>query len=178
VFESTELVPLALVEKAPGPVVATIPEEQDRAAGALAAGRVRASLADLWQVIRDPSHLPRHIPMIADVRIDGEQVALRLRFRIAVLSVRFGFEGLLVVEEGKSLEVKWTKGEPRRTRIRFEVFELTPTESALYVTSCFDVTSLGWLVRVFFKNHPEVALGVHPGSALSLFDAIQRAAKR
>jgi hypothetical protein len=129
----------------------------------------------VWAVVTDLAHLPGRVPMIHRVKLEGERVSMQLRFRVSLLSAGFGFVADVAREPGRALELRYVSGEPRAMHIRFE---LAPESGGTVVSIgvAFDIHSLGWLVNFFLKNHPEIQFGVFPGSALSLLDAIARAA--
>ena len=41
----------------------------------------------------------------------------------------------------------------------------------------FDQTSLGWLVKIFIRHHPEIDWGVHAGSTMSISSSVRKAAE-
>jgi carbon monoxide dehydrogenase subunit G len=146
--------------------------------GAIAAVRVAAPPERVWAIIRDVEAYPSRIPMIDKVKVEGDRLTMRLAFRIALFTARFGFTATLTRDEGRSLEVKYESGEPRDILLRFD---LVPTPDGdgtlLYVASSFDLSTLGWLVKFFLKHHPEIRYGVYPGSSLALLDSIRQAAE-
>lgn len=40
----------------------------------------------MWDMIRDVSHFPSRLPMVHQVHVDGNRVAMQLRFKIAFFS--------------------------------------------------------------------------------------------
>jgi hypothetical protein len=46
----------------------------------------------------------------------------------------------------------------------------------IYVHIGFDIESLGWLVKLFLKHHPEIQFGVFSGCALALLESMRTAA--
>ena len=37
----------------------------------------------------------------------------------------------------------------------------------------YDIYSLGWLVKYFLRHHPEIQLGVFPGTVLTILDSLR-----
>jgi hypothetical protein len=165
--------PPEVVAAAAGPLVAVEPAPDGRPVGAIAAGRLPVEPARIWQMLADVERWGAHIPMIHHMHREGDRVTSKLRFRIALFSVGFGFTADASYEEGRWLELRWVSGEPRALRIRFE---LAPVEggTVVYAGVAFDVMSLGWLVKFFLKHHPEILYGVFPGSALTLYEALRK----
>jgi hypothetical protein len=114
--------------------------------------------------------------MVHAARRVGDDVTFDLRFKVGFFSVGFQFTARATYEPPRSLELRWTAGEPRDIRLRFT---LTPLEGgaacAVEGDGEFDLQSLGWLVKYFLRHHPEIAHGVFPGVALVLIDSLKRA---
>ncbi len=145
---------------------------------AVAATRVEASRARVWDMIRDVSHFPSRLPMVHQVHVDGDRVAMQLRFKIAFFSTKFGFELRHREEDREWAELSYLSGEPRDIHFRFDLADGSiPDTTILQVTIGFDARSLGWLVTVFLRNHPEIQLGVYPGAAFAVLDAVKRASE-
>jgi ribosome-associated toxin RatA of RatAB toxin-antitoxin module len=160
------------------PLVRVIVGPRDEPRGAVAAVRVAASPERVWEIIRDVEAYPSRIPMIERCTLDGDRLTMRLAFRIALFTARFGYTAKVTRDEGSSLEVNYESGEPRDLRLRFDVVPAPAGDATLlYVASSFDVATLGWLVKFFLKHHPEIRYGVYPGSSLALLDSIRRAAE-
>jgi carbon monoxide dehydrogenase subunit G len=148
-----------------------------RPIGATARARIERPAADVWAAIADVERFVRHIPMVHTATRRGDDVAFDLKFKVGVLfSVGFRFEARATYLEGRKMELRWTSGEPRDVYLRFEI-EPTDEGRACMIEGegAFDVMSLGWLAKYFLKNHPEIELGVFPGTALVLVDALRRA---
>jgi ribosome-associated toxin RatA of RatAB toxin-antitoxin module len=160
------------------PLVRVTLGPDDAPRGAVAAVRVAAPPARVWAIIRDVEAYPSRIPMIDRVTVDGDRLTMRLAFRIALFTARFGYTARVTRDEGRSLEVHYESGEPRDLHLRFDLVP-TPDGAAtlLYVASAFDLSTLGWLVKFFLKHHPEIRYGVYPGSSLALLDSIRQAAE-
>jgi len=167
-----------LVAASRDPLVRLTLGPNDEPRGAVAAVRVAATRERVWAIIRDVEAYPSRIPMIDKVKVEGDRLTMRLAFRIALFTARFGYTAKLTREEGRWLEVSYESGEPRDLRLRFDL-EPTPDGAGtlLYVASSFDLSTLGWLVKFFLKHHPEIRYGVYPGSSLALLDSIRQAAE-
>ncbi len=148
------------------------PDGHPRAAEAEA--RLSRSAEVLWAAIVDVDGYPGRVPMIHRVRRTGDRVTVQLRFKIALFSVGFVFVEDERAEEGRALELRWVSGEPRGLHLRFALEPEGPGSCRVKTYAALDVSSLGWLVKVFLRHHPEIALGVVPGVALNLIDAMRR----
>jgi hypothetical protein len=148
--------------------------------GAVMCGVVRAPAQTVADVIADVSGYAGNVPMLDRVRRQGDRVTVTLRFGISLFSVRFEFVADALYDQGgRWLELRWVSGEPRDLVIRFDLAEAeSADETLLHVAMRFDVMSLGWLVKLFIKHHPEIRYGVVPGAALTLFDGLARVAER
>jgi hypothetical protein len=158
------------------PIVQLHLQADGLAVGATAIERVRATPERAWAVLTDVAGYAGRIPLIEQVRLSGTRVRIDLRLRIALLSVGFHFEAEVTIDEGRSVELRWVSGEPKAIRLRFD---LLPDGDELFVRAAchFDVLSLGWLVKLILRHHPEVRAGVFSGTALVLTDAFRRAAE-
>lgn len=145
--------------------------------GALALGKIRAPVPEVWQVLSEIERLPERIPMIHRTKVDGDRLEMQLRFKIALLSAKFGFEARADEIAEKRLVLSYVAGEPRDIEIRFDLAPLDDRTTALFVGMAFDIESLGWLVSFFLKNHPEIRYGVYPGCVLSLLDSFRAEAE-
>jgi carbon monoxide dehydrogenase subunit G len=152
--------------------------DRGKPCGALALGRIGAPVPEVWQVLSEIEKLPDRIPMIHRTKVDGDRLEMQLRFKIALLSAKFGFEARADEIAEKRLVLSYLSGEPRDIEIRFDLAPLDPATTGLYVGMSFDIESLGWLVSFFLKNHPEIRYGVYPGCVLSLLDSFREEAER
>jgi ribosome-associated toxin RatA of RatAB toxin-antitoxin module len=159
-----------------GPVVHLRVSADGQPLGAVATARIEHSVAEVWAVLSDIERYARFLPMVDRARRTGDRVQLDLKFRVGFFSAGFEFTADATYEAEKWLELRWISGEPRDVRLRFA---LTPIEGAnacmVDGDASFDVYSLGWLVKFFLKNHPEIQHGIFPGVSLVLLDALQRA---
>jgi ribosome-associated toxin RatA of RatAB toxin-antitoxin module len=148
--------------------------------GASGALRLAAPPTAVWALVSDVERYPNLVHMIHRAKRTEEEAWIQLRFRMAVLSAKFGFYAALRQEPERWLELSYTSGEPRDIRLRFE---LEPVDNGaatlLRVAVTYDIYSLGFLVKFFLRHHPEIQHGVYPGTVLSLLDSIRLAlAKR
>jgi ribosome-associated toxin RatA of RatAB toxin-antitoxin module len=150
-------------------------EGHPRAASAEA--RIEHPVARVWAVVSDVNAYAERIPMVHRVRRDAERVTVDLRFRVSLLSVGFQFVADMKHEPERWLELRGVSGEPRGIRLRFE---LTPLDGGracmLRGEGEFDALSLGWLAKYFLRHHPEIENGIFPGVALTLVEAMRKAA--
>jgi len=144
--------------------------------GATAACRIPAARGRVWEVIQDVERYAGRVPMIHRVRRDADRVRVDLKFKVALFSVGFSFVADLVYSDGESMHVRYVSGEPRGFELHYALEEIDAGATLLHTSTAFDVTSLGWLVKYFLKHHPEIQLGIMPGVALGVLDAIRTAA--
>lgn len=167
------------VEGASGPLVHVRLGADGQPVGALAARRLRAAHDRVWQVLTDLDGMATRVPMIQKVQRDGRHVTVHLRFGVSLFSAHFAFKAEPVVEEGRSLELRYVEGEPRELTIRHDLLPARDEgHVVLYTAIGFDVYSVGFLAKFFLKHHPEIRYGVYPGSALALLDSVRRAVER
>jgi hypothetical protein len=159
-----------------GPIVRVRVAPDGRPTGAAASARIDAPIADVWAAVADIEGFARHLPMVHRAKRRGDSVSFELKFRIGFFAVGFAFTADATYEAERWLELRWTSGEPKDVRLRFEL------ESADEGRACivqgdgeFDLHSLGWLVKYFLKHHPEIQHGIFPGVALVLIDSLRRA---
>lgn len=145
--------------------------------GAAAVARIEHPVSVVWAAVADIERYARHLPMVHRARRQGDDVTFDLRFKIGFFSVGFQFSARATYEAERWLELRWTEGEPRHVRLRFDV---KPTDDG---RACnvegdgeFDLMSLGWLTKYFLRHHPEIQFGIFPGVALVLIDSLRRAA--
>lgn len=167
----------ALVHRDGDPVVRVLQDDAGRPKGAIAEMRLAASPARVWEIVRDVEAYPGRVPMVHKVRLEGDRLWMQVRFRIALFSTKFAFTAKATWENERWLELDYVSGEPADINLRFEV---TPEDDGaatkIVVRVTYDPRSLGWLVKVFLRHHPEIELGLFPGTALVLLDALRRAA--
>ncbi len=157
------------------PLVRVRMSPEGKPVGAAASARFERPVGEVWAAIKDVERLARHLPMVHRVQRRGDLVTLDLKFKVAFFSVGFQFTAAATYEEEQWLELRWTSGEPRDIRLRFD---LSPEDEG---RACvvrgdgeFDLTSLGWLTKYFLRHHPEIQFGVFPGVALVLVDSLRR----
>jgi ribosome-associated toxin RatA of RatAB toxin-antitoxin module len=144
--------------------------------GATAACVIPAGRDRVWEVIQDVERYAGRVPMIHRVRRTDDRVRVDLKFKVALFSVGFSFTADLVYAAGEWLAVRYVDGEPRDFQLDYALEELDAGRTLLHTRTSFDVNSLGWLVKYFLKHHPEIQLGIMPGVALGVLDAIRAAA--
>lgn len=144
---------------------------------ATAARKIAAPKDRVWRIVSDVDGLVHRVPMMDRVHVEGSRATVHLRFGIGLFSARFAFKVERRMEEGRAMELHYLEGEPKDLLIRHELVESSaPGATLLYTTVGFDAFSLGFLAKYFLKHHPEIRFGVFPGSALTLSDAVNRAA--
>jgi ribosome-associated toxin RatA of RatAB toxin-antitoxin module len=148
---------------------------EGRPRAATARARLSVSPERLWAAIVDIEAYPGRVPMIHRVRRAGDRITVTLRFKLALFSVRFEFVADAVAVPERSLELRWASGEPEGLLLRFDIEPAAPGTCLVRARAELDVTSLGWVVKVFLRHHPEIELGIVPGVALNLIDAMRRA---
>jgi carbon monoxide dehydrogenase subunit G len=160
-----------------GPVVTIRSDSDGKPIGAAAAAVISHPPELVWSALRDVETYAKHLPMVSRVRQAGDDVTFDLRFKIGFFSVGFQFSAHVTRQEGRSLELVWTGGEPKDIRLRFT---LAPAEGGRACSvegdGQFDLNSLGWLAKYFLRHHPEIQFGVFPGVALVLIDSLRTAA--
>ena len=147
-----------------------------QAVGAVGVTRLRRPPTEVYAVVRDVARFGAEIPMIHHSRREGDRVTTDLKFKVALFSARFSFTCDVLEDPGHSADFRYVAGEPRDIRIRFDLMPLDDGASTL--VRCllhFDVQSLGWLVKLFLRHHPEIRHGVYAGSVLVLLDALHAA---
>ncbi len=106
-----------------------------------------------------------------------ERFRANLCFKIAIFSVRFHFAVNVRRESNRLLELSYHAGKVRDLLIRLQLQSEQAESTILQCRVRFDIYSLGWLVNLFVKHHPEIEWGIHPGSALSIAQAVRRLAE-
>jgi ribosome-associated toxin RatA of RatAB toxin-antitoxin module len=164
------------VEQASGPLVSVRLDTAGDPMGATAVKRIRADREKVWRTITDVQGMAKRVPMIDRVKQEGRFVTVHLRFGVSLFSANFAVKVEQVVDEGKSLELRYVSGEPKGLLIRYDVTEAREAGcSLLCATVEFDVYSVGFMAKVFLKHHPEIRYGVYPGSALALMESVRKA---
>jgi carbon monoxide dehydrogenase subunit G len=160
-----------------GPVVRVRTDSHGKPRGAAAAAVIAHPPELVWAALRNVEQFAKHLPMVHRTRQTGDDVTFELRFKVGFFSVGFQFDAHITFDDGRSLELVWTGGEPKDIRLRFT---LTPVDGG---RACsvegdgeFDLTSLGWLAKYFLRHHPEIQFGIFPGVALVLVDSLRSAA--
>jgi carbon monoxide dehydrogenase subunit G len=160
-----------------GPVVRVRTDSDGKPRGAAAATVIAHPPELVWSALRNVEQFAKHLPMVHRTRQTGDDVTFELRFKVGFFSVGFHFDAHITFDDGRSLELVWTGGEPKDIRLRFT---LTPVDGG---RACsvegdgeFDLNSLGWLAKYFLRHHPEIQFGIFPGVALVLVDSLRSAA--
>lgn len=170
--------PAALIEASPEPLIQVHLGADGGPVGSTAVRRVGVSPARMWAIISDVGSYGGRVPMMDQVRMDGRFVTAQLRFGVSLFSTKFSFKVERVMDEGRSVELRWVEGEPRDLHIRLGITPAsTPDACLLRVDISFDIFSLGWLAKFFLKNHPEIRYGVFPGAALTLVETMRAVAE-
>jgi carbon monoxide dehydrogenase subunit G len=161
------------------PLVQLILDPAGNPAGASAVARVDAPVERVWAIVEDVDRYAERVPMVSRTRRTGDRVIVDLKFKVALFTAGFQFIADIVKDAAaRTFELRWVEGEPKNIRLRFEMSPLDDGRATLIrVTGEYEVMSLGWLVKYFLKNHPEIQHGVFPGTTLVLLDAMRRAAE-
>jgi ribosome-associated toxin RatA of RatAB toxin-antitoxin module len=156
-------------------VVKVVMDGRGRVQVATAAMRIEAPVAAVWQLVEDVDGYAGRVPMIHRVIRKGDRATLQLKFKLTLFSVGFEFVVDVVKERERSLELRWVSGEPEGILLGYEIVPLDDGRACeLRTTSKFDLTNLGWFAKYFLRHHPEIELGVVPGVAIGLLDAMRR----
>jgi ribosome-associated toxin RatA of RatAB toxin-antitoxin module len=156
--------------------------ERPRAAAALMA--VNAPAEVLWSIVGNIDSFPKLINMVHSVRhldanADGvDVVKVNLRFKMAFFSTKFDFVATRETTGERRVEVNYVSGKVRDVAIEIEVLDIDAEHSVLRCHVGFDPLSLGWLVKVFLRHHPEIEWGLHTGSVMSIASAACAAAEK
>jgi carbon monoxide dehydrogenase subunit G len=145
--------------------------------GAIGEMKVNAPLAEVSRIIRDVDRFALRVPMIDRARREGTRVELRLRFKIALFSVKFGLVTEVINETEDHFELRYVSGEPRDMQLAFQLEPAADGATMVRVAVSYDIMSLGWLVKTFLRHHPEIRFGVYPGTTLTVLDSIRKAAE-
>jgi len=168
--------PLSIVAAAPGPIVCALFNADGRPYGAVGGRIIDAPVSRVWKLVADLDLMPRRIPLVHSVAIDGDRATIQLRLKVAVLTFKFGFTARLTSEPERFIRFQYLSGDPRDLDLRFDVAPAQGDRSIVHAGIVFDPDSLGWLASYFLRHHPEIRHGVHPGSVLTILDAIRAAA--
>lgn len=144
---------------------------------ATAVMRIDAPVKRVWQLVDDVEGYAGRIPMIHRVIKKGDRATLQLKFKLSLFSVGFEFVVDIVRVAERSLELRWVSGEPEGIVLAYELVPLDDGAACeLRAIGEFDLMRLGWFAKFFLRHHPEIELGVLPGVAVGLLDAMRRAA--
>jgi ribosome-associated toxin RatA of RatAB toxin-antitoxin module len=163
-----------MVASAHGPLVQIRLGPDRTPAGAIAALALDYPVERVWDTVSAVDHYAERVPMIQKVKREGNRVSLHLGFKVALFSVGFSFTAEAIAsEDHRRFELHWISGEPRGIHLQFD---LVPhgDKTIVYLHSAFELFSLGWLVKLFLKHHPEIQYGVFPGTSLALLDSMRR----
>ena len=167
---------MSLPQPHDGPTVQVRVTRDGRPIGAAARTQIERPIADVWAVLSDIERYARHLPMVHHAKRRGDSVTFDLKFRVGFFSVGFQFTADATYEAEKWLELRWTAGEPKDIRLRFDLAATEDGKACIvHGDGEFDLHSLGWLVKYFLKHHPEIEHGIFPGVALVLIDSLKRA---
>ena len=156
-------------------VVKVVMDGRGRVQVATAAMRIEAPVAAVWLLVEDVDGYAGRVPLIHRVIRRGDRATLQLKFKLTLFSVGFEFVVDVVKERERSLELRWVSGEPEGILLGYEIVPLDEGRACeLRTTSKFDLTNLGWFAKYFLRHHPEIELGVVPGVAIGLLDAMRR----
>jgi hypothetical protein len=148
--------------------------------GARAFARLDADMAKMMHVLDQVERqgsfadFVRHIPMVRELKRQGERFVIGLQFKVSILSVKFGATLTATREDESALRLDYVDGEPAGLSLRFAGHPLEG--KALLETSVFyDIDSLGWLAKHFLKHHPEIRDGAYAGTAIAIVEALRAA---
>ncbi len=165
-----------VLTRASDPVLQVRLSPEGRLRGASARARIERPAAEVWELLQDLEGYVRYLPMVDRVERSGDELTLSLRFKLGLFSAGLRFTAHATYSEGRTVELRWVAGEPRDLRLRFELTDAGDGACIVDGEGEFDLQSLGWVVKYFLKHHPEIELGIYPGVALALIDALRRAA--
>src|SRR5258708_7518639 len=132
------------------PVVRVRVAPDGRPLGAAASPRIERPIAHVWAAVAHIERHARHLPMVHRARRRGDDVTFDLKFKIGFFAVGFQFSAHAEYEAERWLELKWTAGEPRDIRLRFELTSIDDGRACLVEGDGeFDLMSLGWLAKYF-----------------------------
>lgn len=166
-----------------GPLIRVFCNEAGQPRSASSVQLVNAPAATVWQILADVTRFPTFVNMVETVRVlpagpaGEERVWVGLRFKISLFSARFDFTARVRRVEGRSVDLAYEDGKVKDLAIRMEVTAVDADRSALLCHVGFDQTSLGWLVKIFIRHHPEIDWGVHAGSTMSIASSVRKAAE-
>ena len=169
-----------IIPPARNPVVELLRSPTGISSGARAFARVDAPVSALQvafdRIEKDGSfaEFVKHIPMVRELKRNGDRFRIELQFRMSILSVRFGASMRLVRETPYAVRFDYIEGEPERLSLRFAAHELDG-RSLLQIDVGYDIDSLGWLAKHFLRHHPEIRDGAHTGTAVAIVEALRHA---
>jgi hypothetical protein len=169
-----------IIPPARNPVVELLRSPVGISSGARAFARVDAPVASVLaafdRIEKEGSFsaFVKHIPMVRELKRDGDRFRIELQFRVSVLSVRFGGTTRLVRESESAVRFDYIDGEPVGLSLRFAAHALED-KALLQIDVAFDIDSLGWLAKHFLRHHPEIRDGAHTGTAVAIVEALRRA---
>jgi len=122
----------------------------------------------------------RHIPMVREIKREGDLMRIDLQLKVALFSVKFGAMTRLVRESERALRIDYVEGEPVGLSLRFAYSEPSSLggKALLITTSSYDIDSLGWLAKNFLRHHPEIRDGAQAGTAVAIVEALRTAIEK
>jgi ribosome-associated toxin RatA of RatAB toxin-antitoxin module len=167
------------VERASGPLLEMTLGPKGLPIAACAAAVVDAAPDHVFEVLTDIERYAGRIPLMHKARVHGDWAEFSLRLKLAFFGVGFSFASNIAAEPGRSLALRYRSGEPKDIAIHYDIAPVSsgdPDRCLIYVHIGFDIESLGWLVKLFLKHHPEIQFGVFSGCALALLESMRTAA--
>ena len=148
-----------------------------RVRSATAVARIDAPVERVWRLVEDVGAYPGRVPMIQKVVTKGSRATIQLKFKMSLFSIGFEFVVDVVRDHERSVELRWVEGEPKGIRLSYFLEPLDGGAACeLRSRAEFDLRALGWFAKYFLRHHPEIELGVLPGVAVGLVEAMRRAA--
>lgn len=149
-------------------------DAEKRVRSATAVARVDAPVERVWKLVQDVDAYPGRIPMIQRVISKDDRATIQLKFRMSLFSIGFEFVVDVVREHERSVELRWVQGEPKGIRLSYFLDPLDGGAACeLRSRAEFDLRALGWFAKYFLRHHPEIELGVLPGVAVGLVEAMR-----
>jgi hypothetical protein len=174
---------IEIVPPTRNPLIELLRDGRGRASGANAWARLdvdgAACRAALDAIERTASfaEFVKHIPMVREIRKDGDLMRIDLQFRVSVISVKFGAKARLRRESPNALCMDYVEGEPAGLTLRFAFSEpaVLGGKALLMTSSAYEIDSLGWLAKNFLRHHPEIRDGAQTGTAVAIVEALRKA---